>query len=225
MKNTIIIEGKEYKLDGNLNSLKNILFRESGHFSHIELEKSAYFKIRDLAWQVQIKLGLSSLPTDILDVAHRLGYMTIKIHDSEPFLGKLLNYNELIKKEAFNCELWNEHIIFYNPNYYLPRVRFSIAHEIGHLLLEHNTNLSTDKIETEANAFAARLLMPVGVLHALGVKKYTDIMQFCQVSEPAAIKRMNRITELRERGKFFSSPLERQLLNNFKEFIELNRLT
>ena len=224
MKNTIIIEGKEYELNENLNSLKNIIFRESGHFSHIELEKSAYFKIRDLAWQVQIKLGLSSLPTDILDVAHKLGYTTIRMHDSEPFLKNVPEYPELIKREAFACKCLKDNIIFYNPNYYLPRVRFSIAHEIGHLLLEHNTNLLTDKIETEANAFAARLLMPVGVLHALGVKKYTDIMRFCQVSEPAAIKRMSRIDELRQRGKFFTSPLERQILNNFSEFIKENKL-
>lgn len=225
MKNIIIIEGKEYEIKENVNLINNILFRDSGHFSHIELEKSAYFKIRDLAWQIQIKLGISSLPINILEVAHNLGYSTIKMHDSAPFLANIPNYENLIKKEALACKWLNEKIIFYNPNYYFPRVRFSIAHEIGHLLLEHNTNLAIDKVEVEANAFAARLLMPVGILHALGVKKHTDIMQFCQVSEPAAIKRMNRITELRERGKFFSSPLERQLLNNFKEFIELNRLT
>ncbi len=60
--------------------------------------------------------------------------------------------------------------IMYNSSHPKVRVRFTIAHEIGHLILEHNFrqgehqeiyNLKDeDPHETEANIFAAELLMP-----------------------------------------------------------------
>lgn len=59
-----------------------------------------------------------------------------------------------------------EKIIVYSDNDPTVRKRFSIAHEIGHYLLNHTTsnhtlNLnSADPTEAEANIFAAELLMP-----------------------------------------------------------------
>lgn len=60
----------------------------------------------------------------------------------------------------------DEKFIVYSDNDPTVRKRFSVAHEIGHYLLNHTTtnhalNLnSTDPTETEANIFAAELLMP-----------------------------------------------------------------
>jgi Zn-dependent peptidase ImmA (M78 family) len=67
--------------------------------------------------------------------------------------------------------------IVYNRYQSLVRQRFTIAHELGHYILEHNKELSLsktqlpiyrneksstgeDKMEREANLFAATLLMP-----------------------------------------------------------------
>lgn len=58
------------------------------------------------------------------------------------------------------------HTILYNPfepNY---RIRFTIAHELGHYLLGHgssnrgNARSNMQTIEVQANRFAAELLMP-----------------------------------------------------------------
>ena len=56
--------------------------------------------------------------------------------------------------------------IGYNQKHSIHRKRFTVAHEIGHVVMGHPnittfTNLkSTDPCETEANQFAAELLMP-----------------------------------------------------------------
>ncbi len=53
--------------------------------------------------------------------------------------------------------------IGFNENHPWCRRRFTIAHEIGHLLMGHTCNKNLfDKLhnETEANTFAAELLMP-----------------------------------------------------------------
>ena len=62
--------------------------------------------------------------------------------------------------------------IHYNENHSWHRKRFSIAHEIGHLLF--NTSCSESRVdlynakspnETEANQFASELLMPLSFLN------------------------------------------------------------
>jgi len=69
------------------------------------------------------------------------------------------------------------------------RQRFTVAHELGHYFLGHDlsdglnrvdtiTNLSnpTDKIETQANSFAAELLMPREFIeHILYEQQISDI--------------------------------------------------
>lgn len=54
--------------------------------------------------------------------------------------------------------------IAYNKTHHINRQRFTIAHEIGHLVLGHNVidegSVSSTE-ETEANIFASELLMPL----------------------------------------------------------------
>ena len=74
----------------------------------------------------------------------------------------------------------NKSIIVVNDSHPEVRQRFTIAHELGHLLLNHNSDLFVDnenilyratqtkdanyKLEKEANKFAAELLMPEEML-------------------------------------------------------------
>lgn len=60
-------------------------------------------------------------------------------------------------------------IIAYNQSQHFHRQRFTIAHEIGHLLMGHtrecSIDLYDDKLKNiEANQFAAELLMPLQIL-------------------------------------------------------------
>lgn len=52
-------------------------------------------------------------------------------------------------------------VIVYNKSHLGDRQRFSLAHELGHLVMHTYTNLGADRdITHEANLFAAELLMP-----------------------------------------------------------------
>jgi Zn-dependent peptidase ImmA (M78 family) len=66
--------------------------------------------------------------------------------------------------------------IGFNPSMVWVRRRFTIAHEIGHLLLGHTcTDPDLDNNpEAEANQFAAELLMPLAFLRA-DYKKERDL--------------------------------------------------
>ena len=114
------------------------------------------------------------------------------------------------------------------------RIRFTIAHELGHYLLGH---LGTDKTnlnreyhnikpvhETEADMFAARLLAPACVLWGINAHTAEQIASVCNISPEAAKIRSERMELLRKRNKFLTSPLEQQVYNQFADYIKNNRL-
>ena len=123
----------------------------------------------------------------------------------------------------------------------IPRQRFTIAHELGHILLHGGNGLynrepseSDNPIEQEANIFASRLLAPACVLWGLGVTSAQQISELCNISLQSAEFRMRRMNELYEREKrflnmynkscFLISELERKVYRQFSEYIQQNHL-
>jgi len=110
-------------------------------------------------------MNIKSVPIPIDKIAKSLG---VKV-SYEPFDGKDDMSGVLIKKG-------DSVVIGINSSHAKTRQRFTLAHEIGHLVLKHKGDvfidktmrinrdsksaLAIDKNEIEANGFAAALLMP-----------------------------------------------------------------
>ena len=105
-----------------------------------------------------------------------------------------------------------EIIIFVNSNHTLGRQRFTIAHELYHILYGNNEFIdcslrSNSKIEEDADKFASKLLMSDSALFNYerenNISKWNldeiiDCEQYFQISRKAILNRlltMNRITE------------------------------
>lgn len=177
-----------------------------------------YKQARDRSWQVLLETKINTLPVSLSRVAEHYGikvisYATVGI---EP------------KNEDGFCTLYKgQYIIFYNPDKSQVRIRFTLAHELGHCLLghlspgettnRHNTEADTytDPQEIQANVFARDLLMPATVLHSLNVQSPEEIMRICNVSKQSAEIRYKRLLELNKRGMYNKHPLERQVYNQF----------
>ena len=109
----------------------------------------------------------------------------------------------------------------------IPTQRFTVAHELGHILLGHfiidKINYRTFGKRTEeeqiADMFAARLLAPACVLHEIGALTPERIKEVCNISITAATIRSERMAKLEKRKKFYSDPLEVQVRNQFNNFI------
>lgn len=88
-----------------------------------------------------------------------------------------------------------------------PRARFTVVHELGHLVLLHSRTLNRDQrreirafedSEWQANQFAAEFLMPLDQMRRRGIVTVGELMLEFHVSEPAA---QRRITQLLGRGE------------------------
>lgn len=169
---------------------------------------------RNLAWEIIIKEHISELPIKVIPLCKRLGIKVIKYSEAPGVPKEGDGFSTVVGKRAY---------IFYNDGVIPQRQRFTIAHEIGHILLKHNDIESEDR-EAEADVFASRLLMPACILKECNVKSSEDIMLLCDVSKAAAEIRLKRLKVLSERNKFYLHPLERKVKKRFKTFIKCHRL-
>lgn len=188
----------------------------------IENAYKLYKDARDASWRCLIRTGAAELPIKVLKIAGACGVRVAK--DSAV---------QYLEPEVSGCTILDETgwQIIYRDSENRGRTRFTIAHELGHIMLGHE--LSPDKsghfrtasdrrepAETQADEFAARLLAPACVLWGLECYEPEDIMRVCDISKEAAQYRAERMKVLRDRGKFLTSPLERQVYEAFKPWIE-----
>ena len=188
-----------------------------------------YCVARNKAWEVLINCKIISVPVHLNLIKKHYGIKII------PY-SKAKNYKNFTQKmkngDGFSTILNGQKIIYFNDkNRTIQRIRFTIAHELGHCLLGHDLSktkyrnseidFDSDSIEEiQANIFARDILMPAIVLHHTDCIKYKDIIKLCNVSKTSAKIREDRMKTLESRNKFCTSPLERQVYNNFSNFIK-----
>lgn len=119
--------------------------------------------------------------------------------------------------DAFTCFYNGLYITIYKNKGRTPqRIRFSKAHELGHIVLKHFTefeqpdsySIHRSKIyqvlEREADMFAAELLAPTPVLKELNMFDVYHIQTLCDISSAAAditISDLNQDLNVSEAGK------------------------
>ena len=190
-----------------------------------------YKSARDASWKTLIECGITSLPIDLTKIAEYYRIEFIKYSECG-FIG-LLN-PEAISGDGFITTMKDTKIIFINDKIQTRgRRRFTFGHELGHAILNHPLNnvlARNDEIdsvdsplEMQANVFSRGILAPTCVLNALKVTTAEEIMQLCDISQISANIRLERMQELYKRQRFLTSPLERQVYEQFKDFINERR--
>ena len=197
-----------------------------------------YCDTRDASWEMLIKCKVESLPVKIVDVCKR---MKVKV---VPFTDEILQLYHVDKNrtDGFCVLIHRRPVIFYNPEKSRARQRFTIAHELGHIVRGHlDTRIMVNREpeagdtpeEHEANVFASRLLAPACVLWGCNVTTAGQIATMCAISDKSAAFRMKRMNELYMRERFYrkygescflKSPLERKVYAQFQKYIQQNRL-
>jgi Zn-dependent peptidase ImmA (M78 family) len=102
----------------------------------------------------------------------------------------------------------NQYIILYNDETNYGRQRFTVAHELGHILLDHLVTLATHKaasnnmlntsniiIEKEADWFAGTILCPFPVLRKLKINSPAQIKKLCAISTQASLIKYKQYTK------------------------------
>ena len=190
-----------------------------------------YKRARDLSWRVLLNTGTRELPVKVSRICRGYGVTLRSYQVGAPLIRELGLEAQCDISDGFTVRSGDRCYVFYNMEQPPGRVRFTIAHELGHVLLGHlgdgehtvyNREASSEDAPEEhmANVFASRLLAPACVLHALGAVTPEQIAAVCDISMAAARFRAGRMGVLEQRGKYGASPLERQVLAQFRSYID-----
>lgn len=188
----------------------------------VEISKERYNFIRDAAWKTLIHCNVSKLPIDSIDIATKCNATIATFSQNTSVLQSL---NIELNDDGICVPIENRKaILFYNDNVQnIKRRNFTILHELGHFIL-NNFEKDYAVQEVETNMYAARIAMPAGVLFHCNANSPKDIETLCGTSQEAALKRWENYKLLLKRRKFETSELERKVLEQFKVFIEMNKL-
>ena len=198
-----------------------------------------YQDARDAAWRALLELPEKKLPVDVDALAKKLG---VEIH---PFPGKeqalLRNLvNRAADGPCVSLRIRRAWHIFLRPRALdESHRRFAVAHELGHLLLAHETetlapgvrcfaarentgDVLDDPQELEdytADLFAIRLLAPACLLHEMHVDTSGGIIRLCGLPPRAAAIRAERMQLLNERDVYYTHILETKVRNAFMPWL------
>lgn len=205
-----------------------------------------YKQARNLSWEVLIKQNIQYLPVDLKQIFRNIGIKATSYEKGKEIIDQC-GFNEYTINDGFSIAVDGRYYIFCDGNQLETRLRFTLAHELGHILLGHvdhenvacRANVTIwnkgeaeepNPLEAAANVFASRLLAPACVLHSVGATTPDDIAGLCGLSRRAAEIRARRMEELEKRnaewiaskgyGCFGLDRQERQVLLQFRDFIE-----
>jgi len=137
-----------------------------------------YDKIKSAALSVYQKFGIKLFPIDCEDILQSYGMKIEKYSEQKPTkLKKCLIYSE----DAFSLKKK----VYYNDMKSIGRIRFSLAHEIGHIALKHGTP-RIEEHEKEADCFASYLLAPRMAIHYAKCKNENDVAKLFKMTNEAA---------------------------------------
>ena len=191
----------------------------------MHLKKVRYDFVVETAYDFIIEQGIDTLPVDPFKICdnngwkYELNYLFAYngLHKLDDFFNKVINIKD---GEVFYSPTTNEYKILYNDKNNVPkRIKWTIAHEIGHIVLGHldsqNTSLLHSKMnkneykikEKEADCFAGILLAPPIILYGLGATSVESIHNICELSREASTNRLEYI------NKYYN-------YNNFKAYEE-----
>lgn len=179
-----------------------------------------YYNVRNTAWEFLIKNNITSYPLDlhkIIDNNHWavMSYKKYAQLHQVPLEDLFLNSTDGFTTVDDD----NNYLIVINEQNNEQRNRFTICHEIGHIIL-HKTFQDSKQLEKEANMFAARILMPIILIKELNIDSPEVLASLCNVSLESANFRLKRFNKIQSREKFYTNPLEIQVFEQLKPFLD-----
>lgn len=125
--------------------------------------------------------GIQSFPIDCYSILRHYGYRIFTYQNIRDINERLYEYCRNYSEDAFRYGA--NRIIAYDETKSPFRVRFSIMHELGHIMLEHSKECSYN--EHQANFFASNILAPRMAIHFAGCRNADDVSSLFQISREA----------------------------------------
>lgn len=147
-----------------------------------------YYRATNEAYKLLIQQRTLEVPINLNTILHMLRKNTRLMTYSQMaarFSMTVYDYMNTVPSEyGFTIKKDDKNYILYNEGKGYYTNRFTIAHEIGHIILGHKIDDPIAK--REANCFARNLLCPIPIIDSFHVLSVTDYVEWFQISDLAA---------------------------------------
>ncbi|MDO4596110.1 MAG: ImmA/IrrE family metallo-endopeptidase [Coriobacteriaceae bacterium] len=153
----------------------------------MQLPSSRYEEIKRKVVEIFKITREGAIPVNPFCIAHKLGIRMVPYTSLEEGGARAAC---AISESGFKCYLAPSnktplHFIFYNDKMNQGRIRFTILHEIGHIVLGHMQE--SDVAEAEANFFAKYAIAPPMLVYHIRPNDYTEIEDTFDLSRECAL--------------------------------------
>lgn len=189
-----------------------------------------YPKAKNKAREVMEIFNINKLPVDMHKIIKTLDIIVRSF--SELSEAQVRDFREESCDAAVS---WvapkKQFLIIYDDEKMRERIRFTLAHELGHIVLGHvpksgilkRSHKQNDPIEVEANTFAAELLRSEFLLKILGISDRTSIEKICDISPTAALIAEEKVQTLQPVIPYVpGSPFD-FYANQFSEYVYMTK--
>ncbi len=156
-----------------------------------------YDRAATAACRVLVRLRVDSLPVRPLEMLRRCRDTFLCTFDqAADALGLTADELDRMSGGADACTFREMHggreryVVCYRAGGNPARLNFTLAHELGHIVLRHRD--TGPAAEAEADCFASHLLCPEAVLRAVACRSAEVLAQLCYISRTAAEMAMTR---------------------------------
>lgn len=172
----------------------------------MRLTGSRYDEIENEVIKMYSQIIIKKFPLNCFEICDQLGIVCIPYSTLSQ---KKRTALDIGSKDGLHA-LWEiskgqfVFVIYYNDALSPQRIRFTILHEISHIILEHTEHI--ELAESEANYFAKYALAPPPLVHELKIEDYVELADRFDISHECAYYCMKKYNSwLRYGSKYYQN--------------------
>lgn len=166
-----------------------------------------YDEIQYAILKVYKDCNIQSFPINCFDILEQMGIVS---HAYSSLSDSKRHSCLLISEDAF--VLKNE--VYYNDTQLVGRMRFSLMHELGHIVLEHSKN-RTELEEIEANYFASNIIAPRMAIHYANCKNEVHVANLFELTYEAAGYAFSDYRKWHRNAVYKMKPIDHKMYQHF----------
>lgn len=171
-------------------------------------------KIKEIVVNTFEKLNIRCIPISGFEIATKLGAVVVPYSSKSEETCQLMTERS---EDGFTIKKDGVWYIFYNDSKGYRRINNTLAHECGHIVLDHTEE--SELAEAEANFFAKYALAPPVLIHKLELKGAYEVYKYFDISLEAAGYAFSYYCKWLTYGNKDYTNYETRLLQLFKEAV------
>lgn len=96
-----------------------------------------YQNARDAAWRILLDCNVERLPANVNDICRKLKIRVLSYEDGNRMIERANLVETAQRTDGMTFYMRKTPVILFNEKMTLPRAKFTVAHEIGHIILGH----------------------------------------------------------------------------------------